>query len=145
MRGIGAQLGQICRIDVLFGARGRSHYGLQSCLSTEWELWNARWGMRWWLVPAKKVKQAVLRDGCRPVQGALKQRRPWDPVRRYVVCRLSWAVQCSAVQCGAANTALSSRFGGCWAAVLVYAGSAGARGRGGSQRVEGRRGRSMGA
>lgn len=92
MRGIGAQLGQICRVDVLFGARGRSHYGLQSCLSTEWELWGAWWGVRWWLVPAKRVKQAGRgrwRDGCRPVQGALKQIRPWDPVRRCVVCKLS--------------------------------------------------------
>lgn len=59
MRGIGAQLRQIRRIDLLFGARGRSHYGLQSCLSTEWELWGARRGVRWWLVPAKKVKQGV--------------------------------------------------------------------------------------
>lgn len=63
-----------------------------------------------------------------------------SPAMRRVQIELSGAVQCSA-----ANTALSSVFGGCWAAVLVYAGSAGARGRGGSQRVEGRRRQSMGA
>ena len=83
MRGVGAQLGQVRQVDVVFGARSRSHYGLK-VLSLDW--WNS-FGVRegWtrrWLVPAKDVVAQR-----RPVQGAFKQKRSWDPVRRCVLYR----------------------------------------------------------
>jgi hypothetical protein len=35
VRGVGAQLGQVRQVDVVFGARSRSHYGLKM-LSLDW-------------------------------------------------------------------------------------------------------------
>jgi hypothetical protein len=101
MRGIGAQLGQICRIDVLFGARGRSHYGLQSCLSTEWELWNARWGGAL-VVGTGQESQASSAEGwmqaCARGFEAETPLGPSPAIRRMQV-ELGGAVQCSTVWC----------------------------------------------
>lgn len=55
MRGVGTQLGQVRQVDVVFGARSRSHYGLKM-LSLDW--WNScgvreGWTRRWLFRPKR--------------------------------------------------------------------------------------------
>ena len=66
MRGVGAQLGQVCQVDVVFGARFRGHYGLKMRCLDWWNSFGVREGWtRWWLVPAKEgvVAQRSLCKG----------------------------------------------------------------------------------
>lgn len=87
---------------------------------------------RRWLVPAKEGVVAQRK----PVQGAFKQKRPWDIVRRCVVYSSHYGFHRAAK-----NTALSRVFHGSRARlVLVYAGSGGSRGA--SQRLGQQRTRS---
>lgn len=104
MRGVRAQLGQVRQVDVVFGARSRSHYGLKMLSLDCWNSFDVREGWtRRWLVPAKEDVVAQRK----PVQGAFKQETPLGPSPSMRIVQITCAFYSVA-----ANSALSRVFGG---------------------------------